>query len=104
MTQSPSEIGRSGMRIVLADPPAGGIGRLQQGANLGLLYLASYVKQILPKATCYYLPERYSLKHHIRMIQEVRPDIYAISCTSYSALRCFKTLEVLRSAFPALRI
>jgi anaerobic magnesium-protoporphyrin IX monomethyl ester cyclase len=91
------------MRVILADPPAGGVGKLQQGPNLGLLYLASYIKMQLPKATFFYVPEGYSLKQHVRFAQEVKPDIYAISCTSYSALRGYKTLETLKSMFPDLR-
>src|SRR5438309_1433622 len=92
------------MKIVLADPPGVGIGKLQQCPNLGLLYLASYAKKVLPGSQVYYLPERYNVRQHIKLIQEVQPDVYAISCTSYTALRCYEATAALRSAFPSLKI
>jgi len=90
------------MHIIFADPPVAGIGKLQQGPNLGILYLSSYIKRAVPGVSVHYIPERYPIRHHVRIIRTYNVKVYAISFTSYSALRAYSLVKYLKARFPHL--
>lgn len=92
------------MNIILADPPTFGFGKLQPCPNLGILSISSYLKREIPTAEVIYIPERYSISHHIEMVRAGNVTVYGLSFTSYSALRAYRTIKALKQAHPGLMI
>ena len=92
------------MKILLADAHGPVRGKPQASPNLGLLYLASYIRSRMEDVEIRYVPQRYELNEHERIIEETRPDIYAMSFTSYGARVAYKSIERLKARFPHLPI
>jgi radical SAM superfamily enzyme YgiQ (UPF0313 family) len=92
------------MRILLADAHGPVRGKPQASPNLGLLYLASYIRSRLENVEVQYVPQRYELSEHERIIEEKRPDIYAMSFTSYGARVAYQSIRQLKRRFPRLPI
>lgn len=92
------------MNIILADPPTFGFGKLQPGPNLGILSISAYLKRAQPHANVHYIPERYSLAHHIATVRKHNVSVYGLSFTSYSAVRAYRTIKALKHAYPDLII
>jgi radical SAM superfamily enzyme YgiQ (UPF0313 family) len=92
------------MKILLADAHGPVRGKPQASPNLGLLYLASYIRSRMEDVEIRYVPQRYELNEHEKIIEEMRPDIYAMSFTSYGARVAYKSIERLKARFPQLPI
>ena len=73
------------MKIILADVHGPVCGKDQPSANLSLLYLAAYARQVVDNLDFTYLPQRFSLSEHLSRVTDIEPDVYAISFTSFSA-------------------
>jgi anaerobic magnesium-protoporphyrin IX monomethyl ester cyclase len=88
------------LRIVLADNHGPVLGKDQTSASLSLLYLASYLKQRRPDAEFIYLPQARTPAEHLDCIRSFRPQFYAISFTSYSALAAYELIRMVKQEFP----
>lgn len=91
-------------RIVFADCHGLVLGREQTSANLSLLYLASYIRQQFPGAELAYISQRPPVDHHISVVEQMRPDFYALSFTSFAVPQAYALIRILKARFPWLRI
>ena len=91
-------------RVIFADNHGLVLGREQTSANLSLLYLASYVQREFPGAQVAYISQYPPIAHHVRLIQDMQPDFYAISFTSFAALEAYRLIRMLKAQFPWLRV
>lgn len=89
------------MRIVLADAPNS---VCRYAPNLGLLYLASYLRKVLPKTEILYLGPARRFKDHVKAIEEFSPALYGISFTSYDVSSAFTTIRQLKDIYPWLKV
>lgn len=93
------------MRIVLADPPL--IGDRQADMisypNIGILSLLGYLRQNLPGHDLNYL-EAVSLEDHIRMVTQLKPDLYGISFASCMERQSYEVIRRIRAGMPSLPI
>jgi anaerobic magnesium-protoporphyrin IX monomethyl ester cyclase len=93
------------MRILLADPP-----QKQQFydisyANLGILYLISYLRYHLKdEVQVYYLEGRHTLKSHLEEIGRLKPDIYGLSFAYPIAPLAYETLNAVKEMYPRLPV
>ncbi|NNE43218.1 MAG: radical SAM protein [Gemmatimonadetes bacterium] len=92
------------MKIILADAHGPVRGKAQMSPNLGLLYLASYLRERIEGLELRYVPQNWELREHIRLIEEMRPDLYAMSFTSYGARVAYASIAELKARFPDLPI
>ena len=93
------------MRIILADSHGPVMGKDQTSANLSLLYLGSYLrgKASFP-VELKYIPQAKSDQFHLDLIRDFKPDIYAVSFTSYSALVTYELVGKIKKQFPQVFI
>jgi anaerobic magnesium-protoporphyrin IX monomethyl ester cyclase len=73
------------LKVVFADPPFGRESKgeaVTESPNLGILYIIGYAKPRLPNVEFYYLEPFLSMKEHLAKVQEIKPDVYAISFTT----------------------
>jgi radical SAM superfamily enzyme YgiQ (UPF0313 family) len=91
-------------RVIFADNHGLVLCKEQTSANLSLLYLASYLRQTFPGADVAYISQRPSVAHHVALIEEMRPDFYAMSFTSFSAAEAYSLIRMLKGRFPWLRV
>ena len=91
-------------RVVFADNHGLVLGKEQPSANLSLLYLASYLRDKFPGAEMTYISQKPPIEHHLRIVEEMRPDFYAVSFTSFSALQAYALIHRLKERFPWLRV
>jgi anaerobic magnesium-protoporphyrin IX monomethyl ester cyclase len=88
------------MRIVLADNHGPVLGKDQTSASLSLLYLASYLRQQRPDTEFVYLPQARTPEQHLACIRDFKPQLYAISFTSYSAEAAYTLIRAVKDQFP----
>lgn len=86
------------MRIVLADTHGPILGKDQPAPNLSLLYLAAYARAAIPDLEFKYLPQRASKEDHLTVIEQWKPDVYALSFTSYGKFLAYELTQQARSA------
>jgi len=86
------------MKLILADPPARECPFDTRYANLGILYLAGYVREHMQGGdlSVEYLPPDHDLGSHVAWVKERRPEVYGLSFT-------IKTLEVARQTVEAVK-
>jgi anaerobic magnesium-protoporphyrin IX monomethyl ester cyclase len=73
------------LKVVFADPPFGLESKgeaVSESPNLGILYIIGYAKHRLLNVEFTYLEPFLSIKEHLQMVKEIKPDIYAISFTT----------------------
>jgi anaerobic magnesium-protoporphyrin IX monomethyl ester cyclase len=93
------------MKILLADQPAKGTNIDSSYANLGLLYLASTLRQDYGNTIQVdYLGPHQTLPEHVQWVQNYKPDIYAAGFTSKSCKRALDTFRAVREALPTVPI
>jgi radical SAM superfamily enzyme YgiQ (UPF0313 family) len=92
------------MNIILADTHGPILGKAQGSPNLSLLYLASYAKALRPDLRFHYIPQKRQWTHHLKLLQELKPAIYAISFTSYGAPVAFKMIREIKDAYPEVKV
>lgn len=93
------------MKIILADSHGPIMGKDQTSANLGLLYLGSYLKEKAEfDVDLRYIPQAKSDQFHLDLIQEFQPQIYAVSFTSFSALITYELINKIKKQFPEVYI
>lgn len=91
-------------RIVFADNHGLVLGKEQTSANLSLLYLAAYIRKEYPGAEVTYISQKPLIDHHVRVVERMRPDFYAISFTSFAALQAYAVISMLKERFPWLKV
>lgn len=92
------------LAVILADVHGPVLGKDQPSANLSLLYLAGFLKQHAPKVTTTYISQKPSFEHHLAQIDSIRPQIYGISFTSYSAATAFAMIREIKARYPDLLV
>lgn len=89
------------MNIILADSHGPVMGKDQTSANLSLLYLGSYLRKHANfEINLKYIPQAKSDLFHLETIQEFKPEIYAVSFTSYSAVVTYELIKKIKQKFP----
>ena len=97
--------GGSMMRIVLADPPQKQQFYDLSYANLGILYLASYLQHNLDEGLeVHYLEGHHTVKSHLEEIGRLKPDLYGLSFAYPLAPLAYQTLNAVKDAYPALLV
>ena len=85
------------MKVLLADPPALERSYDSSYANLGLLYLAGYLRKDFGKELeIKYLGPKHNLKSHLDYVIDYKPNIYGISFTSKTASLAYKTIDAVK--------
>lgn len=93
------------MNIILADSHGPIMGKDQTSANLSLLYLGSYLKDKYEgDLDLRYIPQAKSDQFHLDLIEEFKPEVYAVSFTSYSALVTYELVNKIKAKFPEVLI
>jgi radical SAM superfamily enzyme YgiQ (UPF0313 family) len=73
------------LKVVFADPPFGKEAKgeaVTESPNLGILYIIAYARERLPQVEFHYLEPFLSIDEHLKKVEEIKPDIYAISFTT----------------------
>lgn len=91
------------MRILLADPPRGEGYYDLSYANIGILYLISYLKKHLgDDIEVQYLEGHCDLQEHLDAVRAFNPDMYGLSFALWTNQVAFRTLTAVKRAFPDL--
>ncbi len=88
------------LKVVFADPPFGIEAKgeaVTESPNLGILYIISYVRERLPGVEFHYLEPFLSMQEHIQKVQEIKPDVYAISFTTPRRDLSFETINKVKA-------
>jgi anaerobic magnesium-protoporphyrin IX monomethyl ester cyclase len=88
------------IKVVFADPPFGRESKgeaVTESPNLGILYIIGYAKRHLPEVEFYYLEPFLSMEEHLEKVNEIKPDIYAISFTTPRRDLAFETIAKVNS-------
>ena len=92
-------------RIILADSHGPIMGKDQASANLSLLYLASYVREYADFDVDFkYLPQSKSEEFHLKVIEQFKPHIYAVSFTSYAAEVTYYLINKIKKLHPNILV
>jgi anaerobic magnesium-protoporphyrin IX monomethyl ester cyclase len=88
------------LKVIFADPPFGREAKgeaVTESPNLGILYIISYARKRFPEVEFYYLEPFLSKKEHLKKVEEIEPDVYAISFTTPRRDLAFETLNGVKS-------
>lgn len=88
------------LKVALADPPFGSEAKgeaVTESPNLGILYIIGYARERLPEVEFYYLEPFLSMQEHLKKVEEIKPDIYAISFTTPRRDLSFETLKSVKA-------
>jgi anaerobic magnesium-protoporphyrin IX monomethyl ester cyclase len=88
------------LKVVFADPPFGIEAKgeaVTESPNLGILYIISYVRELLSGVEFHYLEPFLSMQEHIQKVQEIKPDVYAISFTTPRRDLSFETINKVKA-------
>ncbi len=90
------------MKILLTDPPAKEKAYDASYPNLGILYIAGYLRKALKdyKLQIEYLGPKHNLKTHIEFVRNYNPKVYGISFTSKTSGLAYKTIESVKKLLP----
>jgi anaerobic magnesium-protoporphyrin IX monomethyl ester cyclase len=88
------------LKVVFADPPFGIEAKgeaVTESPNLGILYIISYVRELLSGVEFHYLEPFLSMQEHTQKVQEIKPDVYAISFTTPRRDLSFETINKVKA-------
>ena len=90
------------MKVLLADPPAKEKAYDASYANLGILYVAGYLKKAVDckEVQIEYLGPKHNLNTHLKYVKEYKPKVYGISFTSKTARLAYDTIKAVKQLFP----
>ena len=88
------------MKILLAEPPASGGGRICSHPNLGVLYLSAYLKQRMDDATVLYLDQQVAPGDHVERVEQFQPDLYGMSFSSLLIEEAQETIRRVKESCP----
>ncbi len=93
-------------KIILADPPAKTDDYDKAYPNLGILQLISYLRENTPLTDddIIFLDQFHSVEDHLRIVRELRPQIYGISFAFLTQRVAYETVSELKRHFPEMLI
>ncbi len=93
------------IKIVLADPPAPAWNSyIRSFPNLGLLYLAAYLRRALSDVDISYIDANHSVEQHLSRVAAEKPDIYGLSFASPVNVAAKQILRKVRELLPETHI
>lgn len=96
------------LNVVFADPPFGLESKgeaVTESPNLGILYIIGYARERLQNVEFTYLEPFLSMEEHLAKVEEIKPDIYAISFTTPRRDLSFEAIAKVKAlGLPALMI
>lgn len=93
------------IKIVLADPPAPAWNSYMRSfPNLGLLYLAAYLRRELSDVHISYIDANHSVEQHLSRVAAENPDIYGLSFASPVNVAAKQILRKVRELLPETHI
>jgi radical SAM superfamily enzyme YgiQ (UPF0313 family) len=93
------------MKILLADPPDVKTPWLiANHPNLGILYLAAYLREKLHDIKVFYLDATLSLKEHLHRLDQIAPDLYGLSFSTIRERDAFKTIQAVKERYADMPI
>jgi radical SAM superfamily enzyme YgiQ (UPF0313 family) len=93
------------VKIVLADPPdVKSPWLIANHPNMGILYLAGYLRNKLKDVEIVYLDAFLSLEEHVNRLEELQPDVYGLSFSTMREEDAFRTIKAVRSRFKNMPI
>ena len=87
--------GKKKLKVIFADPPFGRESKgeaVTESPNLGILYIIGYAKARLPEVEFTYLEPFLSMEEHLKKVNEIKPEVYAISFTTPRRDLSFETI------------
>lgn len=91
--------------IVLADPPNPESNPYGTAfPNLGLLYLAAYLREHIDNIEIHYINASYSMHDHVELVKKYAPDIYGLSMSSPFAQIGYNLINEVKLKIPKLFI
>ena len=96
----------SPFKVVLADPPAKDDDYDKAYPNLGLIQIISYLREQTPLTDddIIFLDQFHSIEDHIRVCEELRPQVYGLSFAFLTQRIAYETINVLKARFPDMFI
>src|SRR5271157_3965795 len=90
------------MKVVLADPPALTRSYDASYPNLGLLYLAGFLRANMKDCPpiVEYLGPKHTLSSHLDSLKRAQPQVYGISFSSKTAQLAYETIRSVKEALP----
>ena len=88
------------LKVVFADPPFGRESKgeaVTESPNLGILYIIGYARQRLSDVDFFYLEPFLSMQEHLKKVEAIKPDIYAISFTTPRRDLSFETMKKVKA-------
>jgi len=88
------------LKVVFADPPFGRESKgeaVTESPNLGILYIIGYTRERLPDVEFIYLEPFLSMVEHLQKVQEIKPDVYALSFTTPRRDLSYETLAKVKA-------
>ena len=88
------------LKVVFADPPFGRESKgeaVTESPNLGILYIIGYARQGLSDVDFFYLEPFLSMQEHLKKVEAIKPDIYAISFTTPRRDLSFETMKKVKA-------
>lgn len=93
------------MRIVFADPPQKEKYYDISYPNLGILYLISSLRSnFKDNLEILYLEGHCTLKKHLEIIKDFKPDLYGISFALWTTEVAYRTINQVKKTFPSLPV
>lgn len=95
------------MRIIFAEPPIKKKNQPilpQTHPYMGILYLISYVRERIDGIQISYLEGNLTINEHLCRVQEVKPDLYFLSFTSFLSNLSFEVMEKIKKDNPSIII
>ncbi|MCL2358891.1 radical SAM protein [Candidatus Bathycorpusculum sp.] len=88
------------LKVVFADPPFGRESKgeaVTESPNLGILYIIGYARERLSNIEFTYLEPFLSMEEHLQKIQQIKPDVYALSFTTPRRDLSFETIAKVKA-------
>jgi len=88
------------LKVVFADPPFSREAKgeaVTESPNLGILYIIGYAREHLTEVEFYYLEPFLSIQEHLKKVEDIKPDVYAISFTTPRRDLSFETINKVKA-------
>lgn len=72
--------------------------------NLGLLYIAGYLRKYNGDVNVHYVEGNYSIEQHMEIVNRIRPDLYGISFTTLTSPLAYMTIDRVKAKYPSLPV
>jgi len=90
--------------VVLADLPLAHLRgeSAVESPNLGLLFIAEYVRKRMPFVRFHYLEPFLTVEQHIGKVAGVKPNVYGLSFTTVTKDQSYRLINHLKNLFPEM--